>query len=305
MTDGLSKPIFIVGLFGSSLGTWLVALSLQGAISGWYPMAWAGMMLALARGVYSATASAIYPSSSAYIADVTDRASRAQGMAVIGGANSLGSVLGPAIGGGLAFMGLLVPMYVVGAITFLGAIWAIYYLKEPAKHAEARKPSNIKFSDPRLRPFLIMWASFFLVFISLNVVTAFYIRDKFGITDPAEVAQTAAIALVAMASVIIIGTTVRMTVLHRAREIRIMRLVGATDSFIRRPFLLDGMVKGAVGGLAAVALNFAAFMLVNQMFRASFFTLRQGIILVVFGTLLGLVASALSVGRHLLKVQTA
>ncbi len=112
-------------------------------------------------------------------------------------------------------------------------------------------------------------------------------------------------AAFAMASVIIIGTTVRMTVLHRAREIRIMRLVGATDSFIRRPFLLDGMVKGAVGGLAAVALNFAAFMLVNQMFRASFFTLRQGIILVVFGTLLGLVASAASVGRHLLKVQTA
>ena len=42
------------------------------------------------------------------------------------------------------------------------------------------------------------------------------------------------------------GTTIRMTVLARAREIHIMRLVGATDGFIRRPFLLDGAMKGAL-----------------------------------------------------------
>ncbi|UCD25702.1 MAG: ABC transporter permease, partial [Gemmatimonadota bacterium] len=63
----------------------------------------------------------------------------------------------------------------------------------------------------------------------------------------------------ALASIIIIGTTVRMSVLHRSREIAIMRLVGATDGFIRRPFLLDGLIKGALGGIAAIGLNYAAY----------------------------------------------
>jgi len=197
------KPIFLVGLFGSGVGTLLIALVLQGAIDGWYPVAWVTVMFALARAAYSATATAVYPSSSGYIADVTDRAGRAQGMAVIGGANSLGGVLGPAIGGGLAFLGLLVPMYAVAALTLLGGFWALVYLKEPARHADTRKLADVKISDPRLRPFMIMWACFFLVFISLNVVTAFYIRERFGITDPQEVAQITARAFIAMAAVIV------------------------------------------------------------------------------------------------------
>lgn len=106
----------------------------------------------------------------------------------------------------------------------------------------------------------------------------------------------------AVASVIIIGTTVRMAVLHRSREIAIMRLVGATNGFIRRPFLLDGILKGILGGCAAVGLNFAAYLAINQIYSASFFNLAQGLILVLFGTALGLAASAVSVARHLRRV---
>jgi cell division transport system permease protein len=104
----------------------------------------------------------------------------------------------------------------------------------------------------------------------------------------------------AAAAVIIIGTTIRMTVLARGREIQIMRLVGATDGFIRRPFLLDGAIKGALGGVLAVLLNFAAYTAVNQsLFRAVFFTAGQVTLFVALGTVLGLGASAMSVSRHL------
>jgi cell division transport system permease protein len=110
-------------------------------------------------------------------------------------------------------------------------------------------------------------------------------------------------AAFAIASVIIIGTTVRMAVLHRAREIAIMRLVGATDGFIRRPFLLDGALKGTLGGLGALGLNFGAFMAINALIlRTSFFQIEQAIILVAFGMVFGLMASALSVSRHLRNV---
>lgn len=106
----------------------------------------------------------------------------------------------------------------------------------------------------------------------------------------------------AVASVIIIGTIVRMAVLHRSREIAIMRLVGATNGFIRRPFLLDGIVKGILGGCAAIGLNYAAYLAINQIYAASFFNLPQALILVLFGTALGFAASAVSVARHLRKV---
>ena len=102
------------------------------------------------------------------------------------------------------------------------------------------------------------------------------------------------------AAVIIIGTTIRMTVLARKNEIQIMRLVGATDGFVRRPFLLDGALKGAAGGALAVALNYAAYLAVSRtLFEASFFTAQQVALFVLFGTVMGLASSAVSVGHHL------
>lgn len=107
----------------------------------------------------------------------------------------------------------------------------------------------------------------------------------------------------ALASVIIIGTTIRMSVMQRAREINIMRLVGATDGFVRRPFLIEGCLKGAMGGLLAVLLNFAAFVTVDRLlWQASFFSTAQAAIIVALGTTLGFVSSALSVDRQLRRV---
>jgi cell division transport system permease protein len=105
------------------------------------------------------------------------------------------------------------------------------------------------------------------------------------------------------AAAIIIGTTIRMTVLARRNEIQIMRLVGATDGFVRRPFLLDGAVKGALGGAFAIILNYAAYIAVSRsLFTAAFFTPAQTGLFILFGTIAGLASSAISVGRHLSRV---
>ena len=121
-----------------------------------------------------------------------------------------------------------------------------------------------------------------------------------GLAAAVGVVVGAAFAVVA---VIIIGTTIRMAVLQRSREIAIMRLVGATDGFIRRPFLLQGALKGLLGGLVAVGLSYAAYVLINRfLIASSFFTALQALAVVVFGTVIGLMGSLLSVGRHLRRV---
>ena len=110
-------------------------------------------------------------------------------------------------------------------------------------------------------------------------------------------------AAFAVVAIIIIGTTIRMAVLQRSREIAIMRLVGATDGFIRRPFLLQGAIKGMLGGLAAIGLSYGAYALINRwLIRAAFFSTEQAVAIVGFGMLIGFFGSAASVGRHLRRV---
>lgn len=104
----------------------------------------------------------------------------------------------------------------------------------------------------------------------------------------------------ALVAVIIIGTTIRMTVLQRGREIEIMRLVGATDGFIRLPFLLEGLLKGALGGLLALALCYGAWVMIDSyLIRAAFFTSAQALLGVAGGGFIGLLGSLVSMRRHL------
>ena len=113
---------------------------------------------------------------------------------------------------------------------------------------------------------------------------------------------TLGVAFAAVA-VIIIGATIRMTVLARAKEISIMRLVGATDMFIRMPFLIDGLVKGVFGGLLALLLVWITNRVVNEYFIETIFFDRQMMFLgVIGGALMGVLGSLVSVGRHLRRV---
>jgi cell division transport system permease protein len=107
----------------------------------------------------------------------------------------------------------------------------------------------------------------------------------------------------ATVSVIIIGATIRMAVLSRAKEISIMRLVGATDSYIRRPFLLEGFAKGVLGGLLALLLVWVCRVLIDRyIIETVFFDQRLAALGLLFGAMIGLVGSAVSVGRHLRNV---
>jgi cell division transport system permease protein len=103
----------------------------------------------------------------------------------------------------------------------------------------------------------------------------------------------------AAVAILIIGTAIRMAIFARRDEIEIMRLVGATDAFIRMPFLLEGLLTGLLGAGFALSATYTVYKILVRTFPLSWlpdFWILGGI---AAGGVLGLIASALSVRHHL------
>ena len=116
--------------------------------------------------------------------------------------------------------------------------------------------------------------------------------------------------LLALGAVLVMGNTIRLHIAQRRDEIDVASLVGATRSFIRRPFLYQGLLQGAVAGLVAWGIVVAAFYwlqgpvdrvaaLYGTQFNLVALTPEQGATLVIASALLGWLGSLLAVGRHL------
>jgi cell division transport system permease protein len=107
----------------------------------------------------------------------------------------------------------------------------------------------------------------------------------------------------ALVAALIIGAAVRMAIFARRDEILIMRLVGATDGFVRRPFIIEGSGTGLVGAtLAVLATWFIYRALSPGMFEMKWLPDLWIIGIIVSGTVLGSVASAIAVRRHLREI---
>lgn len=104
----------------------------------------------------------------------------------------------------------------------------------------------------------------------------------------------------AAVAAIIIGAAIRMAIFARRDEIVIMRLVGATNGFVRRPFLLEGLLTGILGAGVAVALTYAAFRILSDAVFQLHWIPDTWVLGGVFaGGIMGIAASALAVHKHL------
>ena len=107
----------------------------------------------------------------------------------------------------------------------------------------------------------------------------------------------------AAVAAIIIATAVRISVFARREEIQIMRLVGATNGFIERPFLFEGLLAGTVGGLVAAALTYGAFRVVSlTLFALDWLPSSWALAGVAAGAVYGLISSAVAIRMHLRAV---
>ena len=74
------------------------------------------------------------------------------------------------------------------------------------------------------------------------------------VTNLVTITAAVLTVLLAIASVLLIANTIRLSLYARRREVEVMKLVGATDWFIRWPFVIEGIIVGAVGALLAIAV---------------------------------------------------
>lgn len=120
--------------------------------------------------------------------------------------------------------------------------------------------------------------------------------------------------LLCLSVILIIGNTIRLAILNQKDAIAVMKLVGATDSFIQRPFLYAGAWYGLLGGLFA---NIAIFILAHylsgamadltNLYQSQFvldtLSFNENLILIGFAVLLGLSGSYLSVRQHIKSIE--
>ena len=149
-------------------------------------------------------AAAIQPAATAYVADTTDDGSRGQGMALIAASGGIGTIIGPAFGGLMARFGALLPMYAAAGLALVAAAVTYVRLAEPARHANRETPLKLKLTDARIFPYLLGWFVTFMVFTAVQVITPFYIEDRFEVVGRIAITQTAMFALLSMALVTLV-----------------------------------------------------------------------------------------------------
>jgi cell division transport system permease protein len=107
----------------------------------------------------------------------------------------------------------------------------------------------------------------------------------------------------ALVAALIMGAALKIAVFARRDEIHVMRLVGARDGFIRLPFLVEGAITGLLGGLFAVLLTYLTFRLAYSfLFEISWVPATWVALGVLAGVVFGVLASGVSVRRHLREV---
>jgi len=115
--------------------------------------------------------------------------------------------------------------------------------------------------------------------------------------------------LVALCVLAVIGNTIRLAVARRREEIEVMKLCGATDGFVRGPFVLEGTFQGLISALVAVAILLAGFFALRGHLdgtlaaltgmRAAFLDPWMLVAIIVGGAFIGAAGSALSLRRYL------
>lgn len=118
------------------------------------------------------------------------------------------------------------------------------------------------------------------------------VERLFSVTNYLRVGAVALIVLLAFIAFIFINNTIRLAISARRREIAIMRLVGASNGFIRGPFMMEGMLEALIGSLLAIGVLQVGMVVIIPKLQASLqfltFEIATNLILATYASLVGI-----------------
>ena len=118
-----------------------------------------------------------------------------------------------------------------------------------------------------------------------------------------SVLGAASAAVLSLVAIILISSAIKIAIFSRSKEIFIMKIVGATNGYIRRSFLVEGFFKGALGGAVAAGMIYGISEIFSRkIIQITRFPDEYYLFTVLAGVLMGLAGSWISLGRHLRRV---
>ncbi|MEM1066336.1 MAG: MFS transporter, partial [Pseudomonadota bacterium] len=229
------KPVFVISALGLGLATLAFTAALEAGRAGWVTGLAAFALLAGTRMIYGLGVTGIQPAAAGWVADTTTAQERTGGMAMIGAAFGIGSILGPTLAWLLSGFDLLLPLYViaVGGLIVAGFAWR--FLPETRQQTE-RPTVSLSPLDPRLTATLATVVCVFSVIAGLQQTLAFYVQDIGQLTN-VETARRVGQAFALLAAVLF--ATQILVAVRKPKPKRI---------------LLLGLILGAAGAAVLLAL---------------------------------------------------
>lgn len=251
------RPVFVIGLSGYSLGFLGLAIALKAGLVGWLTP-WVLFLILLAvRLAYGLFAAATQPAATAYLADITDAGRRTQGMALIGVAAGIGTVLGPIIGGVLSAAGAVFPLYVAAGLAAIAAVLSLVGLREPVRHAASAPAGRMRILDHRIFPYLVGWCLIVLVLTAIQTITVFYLEDHFALTGREPITQATSVAFLVMGVAMVFSQAV---------VLQLFRIPPAV--LLRAGFLLFGVALLVLWAAPNLVVLYLAYTLMGLGFSA-------------------------------------
>ena len=238
------KPVILLGLVGFGVSTGGLAVLLVIGQQGWLPLMTLYAMMILIRSIFGFFGSGSPSAAQAYIADRTTREERTSGVAAIGAAFGMGTIIGPDFAAVLAAVHLLAPFFAVAVFALCGAVAIAVFLPERQKPAVSRKDMPpLKITDKRIRLFLFLGVTVSTIGAAVMQVAAFFVMDTMQLTGQ-ETAQVVGVGMMGMAMATLFAQLVIIPRINAS--VRALLVMGILITMLGISFLLFPVMNSAL-----------------------------------------------------------
>lgn len=208
------KSVMVIGFLGISLGYVAYTLAVWVGLVGVFSGVGLFVLLLVARTIVGVFLPAVPAASQALMADITTKEDRSSGMALIGVANGLGMIIGPAIGGALAIWGLIWPLVMTILVCALAFVVFAWRMPKTAPKASALIEKLNPF-DPAIFLWLVAAFVIAVAIVTAQMSAGFYFQDSLGLTIE-QAGPRIAIALILVGVAMIATQVLQIKVLKWA-----------------------------------------------------------------------------------------